>query len=56
MLARTGSDPLTIAWAREHHSPEAAWSVPVEVGRALRAGDQEVGGRPHIGTWIDQSA
>lgn len=41
MLARTGSDPLTVAWAREHHSPETAWTVPVEVGRALRAADQE---------------
>ena len=41
MLARTGSDPLTIAWAREHHSPETAWTVPVEVGRVLRAADQE---------------
>jgi hypothetical protein len=27
MLAGIGSDPTTIAWAREHHSPEAAWSV-----------------------------
>jgi hypothetical protein len=33
--------PLTIAWAREHHSLEAAWIVPVAVGRALRAADQE---------------
>ena len=41
MLTRAGSDPLTIAWAREHHSPETAWAVPVEVGRALRAADQE---------------
>ena len=41
MLARTGSDPLTVAWAREHHSPETAWTVPVEVGRVLRAADQE---------------
>jgi hypothetical protein len=41
MLARTGSDPLTVAWAREHHSPETVWTVPAEVGRALRAADQE---------------
>ena len=41
MLTRAGSDPLTIAWAREHHSPETAWTVPVEVGRVLRAADQE---------------
>lgn len=41
MLTRAGSDPLIIAWAREHHSPETAWTVPVAVGRVLRAADQE---------------
>jgi hypothetical protein len=40
-LARAGSDPLTVAWAREHHLPASAWSVPSEVGNALRAADQE---------------
>jgi hypothetical protein len=40
LLVRAGSDPLTVAWAREHHRPEHAWSVPVEIGRALRAADQ----------------
>ena len=40
-LAQAGSDPLTVAWAREHHLSEGAWSVPIEVGRALRAADQE---------------
>jgi hypothetical protein len=39
-LARAGSDPLTVAWAREHHLPEGAWSVPWEVSNALRAADQ----------------
>jgi hypothetical protein len=39
-LARAGSDPLTVAWACEHHMPESAWSVPWEVGNALRAADQ----------------
>ena len=34
-------DGQSIAWAREHHLPETAWTVPVEVGRALRAADQE---------------
>jgi hypothetical protein len=29
------------ASAREHHSLETAWTVPVEVGRVLRAADQE---------------
>ena len=39
-LAQAGSDALTVAWAREHHRPEHAWSVPAEIGRALRAADQ----------------
>jgi hypothetical protein len=39
-LARAGSDPLTVAWAREHHLPASAWSVPWEVSKVLRAADQ----------------
>jgi hypothetical protein len=38
-LALAGSDPLTVAWAREHHLPESAWTVPGHVGRALRDAD-----------------
>lgn len=41
LLDAAGSDPLTAAWAREHHAPEAAWSVPVPVGRALRDADDD---------------
>ncbi len=40
MLERAGSDPLTCAWAREHHRPEDAWSVPPKLGRALRDADE----------------
>lgn len=39
MLALAQSDPLVIAWTREHHLPEDAWTVPVEVGRVLHAAD-----------------
>ncbi len=39
-LERVRSDPLTVAWAREHHLPRSAWSLPWEVGNALRAADQ----------------
>lgn len=35
------ADPLTVAWAREHHRPERHWSVPVEVGRVLRDADDD---------------
>lgn len=41
LLARAGSDPLTVAWAREHHLPEDRWSVPGPVGRALKAADDD---------------
>ena len=41
LLEDAGADPLTVAWAREHHRPEDAWTVPVEVGRALRDADDD---------------
>lgn len=41
MLEDAGADPLTVAWAREHHRPETDWSVPVAVGRALRDADDD---------------
>jgi hypothetical protein len=41
LLADAGADPLTVAWAREHHRPEADWSVPRLVGRALRDADDD---------------
>jgi len=41
LLEAAGADPLTVAWAREHHRPEETWSVPVLVGRALRAADDD---------------
>jgi len=40
-LALAGADPLTVAWAREHHLPEEQWSVPVEIGRALKEADDD---------------
>ena len=42
-LAAGGSDPRVVAWAREHHRPEAEWSVPVHWGRLLRAADDAAG-------------
>lgn len=41
LLAEAGSDPLTVAWAREHHLPEDRWTVPLEAGRALKAADDD---------------
>jgi putative nucleotidyltransferase with HDIG domain len=41
LLEGAGADPLTVAWAREHHRPERDWSVPTEVGRVLRDADDD---------------
>jgi hypothetical protein len=41
MLAAAGSDPLTVAWAAEHHLPPARWTVPPDVGRVLKAADDD---------------
>ena len=41
LLEDAGADLLTVAWAREHHRPERDWTVPLEVGRALRAADDD---------------
>lgn len=40
-LGMAGSDPFTEAWARQHHLPEEDWTVDVELGRALRAADDD---------------
>jgi hypothetical protein len=41
LLEQAGSDPLTIAWAREHHLPEGAWTVEPQLGAALKAADDD---------------
>jgi hypothetical protein len=41
LLRRAGSDPLTADWAEQHHRPEQRWTVPVEVGRLLKACDDD---------------
>jgi hypothetical protein len=41
LLAEAGSDPLTVAWARQHHRPRAQWTVPPAVGDALKAADDD---------------
>lgn len=39
LCAAAGSAELTVAWAREHHMPPEVWTVPPEVGAALKAAD-----------------
>lgn len=41
LLEQAGSDPLTVAWAREHHRPRAAWTVPLELADGLKAADDD---------------
>ncbi|CAN5831606.1 HD domain-containing protein [soil metagenome] len=41
LLGLAGSAPITIAWAGEHHLPPERWTVPVDVGAALKAADDD---------------
>jgi len=41
LLGMAGSDPLTEAWAREHHSPAEDWTIPVELAQALKDADDD---------------
>ena len=39
LLRMAGSDDLVIAWSRQHHLPEADWTIDPELGRALQVAD-----------------
>jgi hypothetical protein len=41
LLAMAGSDPLTVAWAREHHRPPDHWTLPAHIAAALAAADND---------------
>ena len=41
LLELAGSDPLTVAWAREHHLPEQEWTVNRVAADALKAADDD---------------
>jgi hypothetical protein len=41
MLDVAGSDPVTVAWAREHHLPAARWSIERRVADALKSADDD---------------
>jgi hypothetical protein len=41
LLATAGSDPVTVAWAREHHLRPDRWTVPARVGEALKLADDD---------------
>ena len=41
LLELAGSDPLTVAWAREHHQDQGDWTVPGDIAHALKAADDD---------------
>lgn len=41
LLEQAGSEPLTVAWAREHHISPRQWTVPQPVGQALKDADDD---------------
>lgn len=41
LLEQAGSDPLTVAWTREHHRPRSTWTLPPAVADALKAADDD---------------
>jgi hypothetical protein len=41
LLADAGSDPLTIAWAREHHLERSLWTVEGKIADALKQADDD---------------
>lgn len=41
LLGMAGSAPLTVAWTAEHHRPPEEWTVPLDIGAALKAADDD---------------
>ena len=41
MLEMAGSDPLTVAWAAEHHKPPEEWTVAATVAQVLHDVDDD---------------
>jgi hypothetical protein len=41
LLGIAGSDPLTEAWAREHHLHPDDWTLPPHVAQALKDADDD---------------
>jgi hypothetical protein len=41
LLEMAGSDPLTVAWTREHHLPESHWTIDPAIASALKDADDD---------------
>lgn len=39
LLAKAGSDPLTVAWAAQHHQGRESWTVDLRIADALKEAD-----------------
>jgi hypothetical protein len=39
LLRRAGSEPFTVEWAEQHHTPAERWTVESRMGQALKAAD-----------------
>lgn len=41
LLEPADADPLTVAWARQHHLPPEDWTLPADLAAALKAADDD---------------
>src|SRR5262245_17706884 len=41
LLGMAGSDPLTEAWARQHHRSPSSWTIDPHIAEALKAADDD---------------
>jgi hypothetical protein len=41
LLSEAGADPLTVAWAREHHLDPSRWTLPRPIADALKLADDD---------------
>jgi hypothetical protein len=41
LLAEAGSDPITVAWAREHHLDPSRWTLSRKIADALKQADDD---------------
>ncbi len=41
LLRDAGADPLTVAWAAQHHLPPTQWTLPEHVAAALKDADDD---------------
>ena len=41
LLEMAGSDPIAVAWAREHHLPPDEWTIPDDYAEAIDAADND---------------